>query len=209
MPRAPFCSTLALAMGIALVAACTTSNSKSQPRAEKDGAEPFTPCKSDHECMLSCIAADDCCGTPCGCENARHGEDHEKISQQRDCKGFDYTTCPTVSCSEPEYAVVPKCSLGRCVAERVPREEPDVVDLSEYDRSCNHDADCILVDSDPCGKCGCASEAISASQGERFQKASQAIKCPPYDPHPDIQCGSCMEYEPHCNDNQCTARPAP
>lgn len=182
----------------------TTDARQSQPR------EPFTRCDDDSDCLLSCIAADDCCAGPGSdrCDQARHYDDHAKIEATRsDCLDFDYTTCPAADHGVSEWVHVPVCKRGRCQAKKIERQAPPApIDLSGYDRSCKSDADCVLVHSQPCAKCGCASEPIAASEQLRFAQEIASFRCPPYDPWPDVQCGSCMESTAYCDAGRCQAR---
>ena len=194
-----------VAIGMVLVMACSKSSTKGERRIES-----VTRCQSDDECRLSCIGVDECCGDPCQCEQVRHRQDHRRIEQQRDCEKFDHATCPNVSCAEPEYAVEPQCKRGRCVAKRIDRGSPPApIDLTDFDRSCQADADCVVVERQPCTKCSCPSAPISRREAARLEVAMQGVKCPSYDPWPDVDCGACSSVEAYCHDGQCSARESP
>jgi hypothetical protein len=94
---------------------------------------------------------------------------------------------------------------GKPEAERKPPPAP--IDLSGYDRSCAADSDCTLVNPQPCAKCGCTDDPIAVKEQDRFRAAMSDVKCPDYDPWPDIDCGSCMDYEAYCDAGQCQSRP--
>lgn len=88
--------------------------------------------------------------------------------------------------------------------EREPPPKP--VDLSGYDLTCSKDEDCAVVHNQPCAKCGCADTPISAKEFDRAREAIAAVKCPPDDPWPGVDCGACMPMEPYCEAGQCKAR---
>jgi hypothetical protein len=197
-----------LFLASSLLLACTapTPASSSATDDPPKPEEPRTKCDSDDDCRLSCIEAGNCCGEPPFCDRARHWDDHAKIEATRtNCAGFDYQTCPTHSHAVPDAVAIPKCERRHCVVETIEREPPPApIDVSGYDRTCTSDADCIVVHTQPCAKCGCGQHPIAASERERFQAAIGAVKCPPYDPWPDIDCGDCMSPTPVCAEGQCS-----
>jgi hypothetical protein len=112
------------------------------------------------------------------------------------------------------FVVILGCGLG-CSGQSSPdtpqqadeREQPPApIDVSGYDRSCKSDADCMLVHTQPCAKCGCASDPIAVRERERFSQAIAAVRCPSHDPWPDIDCGACMEPDVHCDAGQCKTK---
>ena len=102
----------------------------------------------------------------------------------------------------------PSSATTRVEAKASDPEPPARIDLSDYDRSCNVDADCVVVHPQPCAKCGCADSPIAASEEPRFRKAIAPVTCPSEDPWPDVDCGACMPMEAYCEAQTCTARPA-
>jgi hypothetical protein len=201
MPRACL-----LALGLLL--ACTQK--PGSPTGDGKPSEPFTKCTSDDQCRLSCDTADSCCSVSCNCEQARHYDDHAKVVEERGnmCESWDYTSCPASDCSTRDYVMLPRCERNKCTAVIAEREPPPApIDLSGYDRSCSADSDCALVNPQPCAKCGCTDEPIAVKEQDRFRKAMSDVKCPDYDPWPDIDCGACMDYEAFCEAGQCQSRP--
>jgi hypothetical protein len=184
----------------------TTSGDEPSPQTD----EPFTRCKNDDDCRISCIQPNDCCGDTKGqrCDEARHWDDHAKIEATRgNCQNFDFSKCPATDHSVPDFVHLPVCKRGRCEAKQEKREPPPApIDVSDYDRTCKTDADCIVVHTQPCAKCGCGDDPIAASEKQRFDEAIAAVKCPPYDPWPDIQCGDCRDALPWCDAGQCKAK---
>lgn len=202
-------------LALATLAACASPGSATTPSASAGQETPakddesFTRCDDDGDCLLSCIEVDDCCTKSCGCDKARHGKDNEAIiAKRRDCSSFDWSSCKQEDCAqENEVAYVPKCKRHRCVAEKLERKPPPApIDTRKYDRTCKVDADCTLVNPQPCDKCGCASTPIASREQSRFADAMAKVECPPYDPWPNIQCGSCVSPEVFCNAGQCATR---
>jgi hypothetical protein len=206
---------LVLLFGCSTTSPTSSAEGKAEPTGQTDTPqekqeEPSTRCKDDDDCRLSCIQPNDCCGGPelNHCDQARHWDDHAKIEATRsNCLNFDYTKCPAKDYSETDVVNLPVCKLGRCKVKKVKREPPPAaIDISGYDRSCKSDADCILVQTQPCAKCGCASDPLAASERERFNEAMAKVTCPPYDPWPNIDCGSCMQPTVVCEAGQCTTK---
>jgi hypothetical protein len=196
---------------ITLVLGCTTSTSSDdKPAKSTEPAkpeEPQTKCDDDDDCRLSCIEPGNCCGEPPFCDKARHWDDHAKVEATRtNCLDFDYQTCPQADHAVPDEVALPKCKRKRCIVETIEREPPPApIDVSGYDRTCASDADCVVVHVQPCAKCGCGQHPIAASEHEKFRAAIDAVKCPPHDPWPDIDCGDCRAATPRCEQGQCTA----
>jgi hypothetical protein len=193
---------------LTLAGACTNPSRPHAPAADGSRdrdrpAQAYTRCDDDGDCLLTCERADDCC-TPQCCDQAMHGADVEKIrAAKRDCSTFDYATCAAATC-DPATTYVATCQRRRCVAEKVEgKPPPPPIDTRDYDRSCRTDDDCTLVQTQPCAKCGCPDVPLATRERERFAAALGAVKCPPYDPWPDIDCGSCMSPEVSCEAGQC------
>jgi hypothetical protein len=165
-----------------------------------------TPCDDDNDCVLSCSEPGDCCGEPPFCKQARHWDDHNAIQATRtNCSNFDWSSCPQAHFVEDEVAI-PVCKRKRCKVKIIPREPPPApIDTSGFDRSCTTVEDCTLVQSQPCAKCGCAGDPINAKELDRFNEAMAAVKCPPYDPWPNMVCGSCAEPTVRCEAGRCEA----
>ncbi|NVB80495.1 MAG: hypothetical protein HOV81_19030 [Kofleriaceae bacterium] len=83
------------------------------------------------------------------------------------------------------------------------RVERDV-DTSGFSRACKADADCRLVETAPCNRCGCATTPIAASEEPRFKAAIAELgDCEA------VQIWGCFECEklaPACEAGQCIAK---
>jgi hypothetical protein len=226
MPRSGWLAlVLVHAASAAAILACSTQSapaSSSSGNGEQTGKtdapqpqqpeEPFTRCTDDDDCRLSCIQPNDCCGesTVHRCNQARHWDDHAKIAETRTrskCADFDYSKCPITDFSVPDWVCLPVCKRGRCEAKKVEREQPPApIDVSGYDRSCKTDANCIVVHTQPCAKCGCGNDPMAVRELKRFQEAMAAVKCPPYDLWPDIDCGDCRDAIAWCDAGECKGK---
>lgn len=83
--------------------------------------------------------------------------------------------------------------------------EPSL-NLSDYDRSCAFNTDCVLVGLSPCGACDCPSIGIAQTSKEAHQRDYDAAVCGPRD---DVVCGPCAPDLPSCEAGVCTTRPIP
>jgi hypothetical protein len=113
---------------------------------------------------------------------------------------------------EPPKPVEPEPPKPTTAVEPPPPEPPEpppvvAVDLTGYSRTCKKHADCMLVKSNWCSRCGCANEPIATSEEARFYAAARALECPPSEPLPGgAGCGGCIIHRPRCKQGTCVAK---
>ncbi|HET9989701.1 MAG TPA: hypothetical protein VFQ65_14310, partial [Kofleriaceae bacterium] len=106
------------------------------------------------------------------------------------------------------------CKDHTCIAR--PHVAP-VFDTSPFSRACAKDADCTLVEADPCNPCRCENFGIAVAQRGRYLEAFRAFKsdrtghgCFERDRKAlDVTitpCVHCDEVAPVCNHGQCEAK---
>jgi hypothetical protein len=157
-------------------------------------APPPATCHVDDDCVLMC----GCC--PCSTAIAR--------ASLKDCTQDEVAAC----LAGPLVHAVARCREGACVAVAPPPPPvPQPIDLSTFSRSCGSDADCRLVDNEPCSSCSCADNAIASSETSQF--ASVQPDCRTRKDHViEIRiapCSDCPALVAACERGTCIAKPAP
>jgi len=82
--------------------------------------------------------------------------------------------------------------------------KPAPIDLAKYDHACTVDADCVVVENDPCAVCPCPKATINAKDKAAFTADlnAAAAQCPA-DPGPVPPCVSCQATA-SCKNAVCT-----
>lgn len=101
--------------------ACTPTDGKpAEPSRDSGGsvadADEYV-CKSDADCVMSCVGETDCCGNPCGCDQVRHTDEHAAVlKKQVEYCSDKIEECPSVGGCDPSYEyATPTCTDGACV----------------------------------------------------------------------------------------------
>jgi len=153
----------------------------------------------------SCTWDSDCTlvwgGDVCGCGMICPGSIATSAEQQFqddvsavDCSNAEPKACPGAACQE-QIAI---CSSGSC------NTTPKVsITASQFDQSCDVDADCMLISTGQvCSTCNCARAAINVSDAQAYQQAVGDVDC---NPGPEA-CDCAPPDEAWCNDSTCDVR---
>jgi len=165
-------------------------------------------CTVDTDCVLAFPPTDPCCPNS-GAPLAMTADHKAKLVPlpEKTCSQDVVVACkPRLAQDLWPDAV---CNNHACIAE--PHVTP-VFDPSPFSRACAVDADCALVERDPCNPCRCASYGIAAAQRGRYLEAFgvfKANRCKRRDHEIDITitpCVHCDEVAPVCNHGTCDTK---
>jgi hypothetical protein len=127
-------------------------------------------CKLDSDCKIALPPTDPCC--PHSGRPVAMAADHELAPlPEKTCSQDDVASCPAPVAQDLWPDAV--CKDHACIAQ--PHVTP-VFDTSPFSRACATDADCTLVENDPCNPCRCASYGIAIAQRGRYLEAFGAFK---------------------------------
>lgn len=83
------------------------------------------------------------------------------------------------------------------------KSETTIVDITQFDQTCNFDSDCVLVEPNVCGCGSCLGTGLNKNDEAAFNAAREAIVC-----SNPLECPAiaCAETVPSCWEGKCQAR---
>jgi hypothetical protein len=175
----------------------------------KDAAAPTKPtaaakCTRDGDCVISCESKGNCCSAPCCATAGLASEAAEVAAYNREhCKPGDCTD--VVGACDTTEVVTPRCQAGTCVAEKTSANS-QIVDMTQFDRSCAAASDCAVVNAHPCFECECAQEPIAAKDVPKFRAAAAAVRCQ-RKKNDLVSCEPCTPARVDCVAGTCQRKP--
>jgi hypothetical protein len=167
-------------VGLIFAVACGTndmysgggSGSAAMPPIGKTTEPANDRCAVDTDCVIGFPPTDVCCpnsGAPLAMTR-----DHEaKLVPPPDKRCSEDTVASCAPRLARRLWPDPVCKNQTCVA--TPHVTP-VFDVTAFSRACSVDADCTLVEREPCIPCRCTSYGIAAKERGRYLEAFGAFK---------------------------------
>jgi hypothetical protein len=128
-------------------------------------------CVFDHDCTL--VTEGDPCGC-LGCSNA--------AIASRELPKWDAERSAIVCTNPAGPCPLPRCigMLAACGAGTCHIRAPRIIDATQFDQSCQTDADCVVVyTGEVCSVCRCGAGAINKNALPAYEKEVAAEQCNP------------------------------